>query len=114
MGSYQCAVLSEDHQTLSEEGSVQLEGESTCSSPSRQKEIFSSRSLLTPSLPARSASLLGGTAAHDHGGQRVPEPELRGPRTSRTGPAHLAAGRRSSQLPQRPSGPFAVHAQPHR
>lgn len=26
MGSYQCAVLSEDHQTLSEEGSVQLEG----------------------------------------------------------------------------------------
>ncbi|KAM3616369.1 uncharacterized protein V6R79_016901 [Siganus canaliculatus] len=26
MGSYQCAVLSEDHQTLSEEGSIQLEG----------------------------------------------------------------------------------------
>lgn len=30
MGSYQCAVLSDDHQTLSEEGSIQLEGESTC------------------------------------------------------------------------------------
>lgn len=27
MGSYQCAVLSESHQTMSEEGSIQLEGE---------------------------------------------------------------------------------------
>lgn len=27
MGSYRCAVLSESHQTLSEEGSIQLEGE---------------------------------------------------------------------------------------
>lgn len=27
MGSYRCAVLSESHQTFSEEGSIQLEGE---------------------------------------------------------------------------------------
>lgn len=115
MGSYQCAVLSGDQPTLSDEGSIQLEGAFTNIAAATTESVLSLRSwLFLVSLPPRPSSFLRGTTAHVHSGRRAAEPELRGPRTSRAGQGHLAAGRRSSELPERSRGSFTVHTQPHR
>lgn len=120
MGSYRCAVLSGEKQEIfSEEGSIQLEGEFIINS------IISTK--LNPNTPnwdlwkssfgcffLRSSTFLCGTPAHVCRGQRVPEPELCGPRPSRACQGHLAAGRCSPQLPFRPSCSVAFYIQPHR
>lgn len=119
MGSYQCAVLSEEQEIFSKEGSIQLEGEFLIHS------IISAK--LNPSAPNlafwkssfscfffRSSTFLCGTPTHVCGGQRVPEPELCGPWPSRARQGHLAAGWRSPQLPNRPSCSVAFYLQPDR
>lgn len=115
MGSYQCAVLSEDQPTLSDEGSIQLEGAFTNTAAATTETVFSLRPWLFLVSPhTRPSSFLSGTTAHVHSGRRAAEPELRGPRTSRAGQGYLAAGRRSSELPERSHGSFTIHTQPHR
>lgn len=116
MGSYRCAVLSGETEILSEEGSIQLEGEF----------IVNSNWSMKPNLPfwvprssfscllLRSSAFLCGTSAHVCGGQRVPEPELCGPRPSRACQGHLAAGWCSPQLPNRPCCPVTFYTQPYR
>lgn len=116
MGSYRCAVLTEEKEILSEEGSIQLEGEFIIDSIMSMKLILPFwvlwSSFNRPLL--RTSSFLCGTSAHVCGGQRVPEPELCGPRPSRACLGHLAAGWRSPQLTDRPSRPVAFHTQPYR
>lgn len=116
MGSYRCAVKTESGQTLSEEGSIQLEGEFIFSS--LRYTITSMNPLSQESDSAycflRPSSFLCGASAHVCSGQHIPESELRGPRTSRACQGHLAAGWRSPQHPNGPSGPVTLHAQPHR
>lgn len=46
MGSYQCAVLSEDQPTLSDEGNIQLEGAFTNTAAATSESVFSLRSWL--------------------------------------------------------------------
>lgn len=59
MGSYQCAVQSEDHRTLSEEGSVQLEGESALVLLEHQKKkLFSLRDSRVFPNPTRQVCLI--------------------------------------------------------
>lgn len=119
MGSYQCAVLSEEQEIFSEEGSIQLEGEFIISS------IISTK--LNPNPPnwdlwkssfscffLSSSTFLRGTPGHVCRSQRVPEPELCGPRPSGAGQGHLAAGWCSPKLPFRPSCTVAFYIQPHR
>lgn len=116
MGSYRCAVLSEEKEILSEEGSIQLEGEFISSSPismNRNLPFRVSRSSFG-CLLLRSSAFLCGTPAHVCGSQRVPEPELCGPRPPRAGQGHLAAGWCPPQLPNGPSGPITFYPQPYR
>lgn len=119
MGSYQCAVLSEEQEIFSKEGSIQLEGEfliqsiiSTKLNPSAPNLAFWKSSFSCFFL--RTSTFLCGTPTHVCGGQRVPEPELRGPRPSRACQGHLAAGWCSPQLPNRPSCSVAFYLQPDR
>lgn len=123
MGSYRCAVQSASHRIMSEEGSIQLEGEFISRSrPDVQKEnyktpahvMYSATESESANSSRRPSSFLRGAPAHVCSGQRVHEPELCGPRTPRAGQGHLAAGRVSSQLPGGPGGPVALHTQSHR
>lgn len=123
MGSYRCAVLSEGHNTYSDEGGIQLEGEFILTSCHRhKKDLQKSATVLLLkryrtwliSFSLRPSSLLHGASAHVRSGQRLPESAMCGPRTSRASQGHLVAGWRSSKLPVRPGGPVALHTKPHR